>query len=56
MFDELAPGLEKVLTSGRSGVFLALCQACKRLSAKQGPFIEVLEVYVVNLKFNKTQL
>ncbi|KAK3918271.1 Nucleolar protein 9 [Frankliniella fusca] len=42
LFDELAPGMDKIIASGRSGVLLALCQACKRLSAKQGPFIEQL--------------
>ncbi|XP_026272695.1 nucleolar protein 9 [Frankliniella occidentalis] len=42
LFDEIAPGIDKIIASGKSGVLLALCQACKRLSAKQGPFIEQL--------------
>lgn len=42
VFDEMAPELDKLIASGKSGVVLALCQACKRLSAKQGLFIENL--------------
>ncbi|XP_034230095.1 nucleolar protein 9 [Thrips palmi] len=42
IFDELAPGMNKIIASGKTGVLLALCQVCKRLSVKQAEFIRHL--------------
>ncbi|GLV36333.1 uncharacterized protein CBL_08827 [Carabus blaptoides fortunei] len=42
MFDELASSFEDILVCGHSGVILAIGQTCKRLSAKQGNFIQSL--------------
>lgn len=44
IFDELAPGMDKVISCRNTGVLLTLCQACKRLSVKQGDFIQVSRI------------
>lgn len=42
MFDELQNKFKEILESGHSGVLLAIAQTCKRLSAKQGSFMQVV--------------
>lgn len=42
IFDELAPNIENLLRT-HTGVVHALCQACLRLCAKQGPFVQSLQ-------------
>lgn len=41
MFDELADAFADILKSGHSGVILSVAQGCKKLSAKQGSFMQV---------------
>ncbi|KAJ8925549.1 hypothetical protein NQ315_009389 [Exocentrus adspersus] len=41
MFDELTD-FESIFEAGHSGIILALAQTCKRLSAKQGSFVQNL--------------
>lgn len=41
MFDELGDHFDEVIEKGHPAVVLALAEACKRLSSKQGPFIQV---------------
>lgn len=41
MFDELADSFEDILKCGHSGVILSIAQACRKLSAKQGSFVQV---------------
>ena len=41
IFEELDSSFKQILDSGHSGVILAVGEACKRLIAKQGPFIQV---------------
>lgn len=41
MFDELADAFQDILLAGHSGVILSVAQACKKLSAKQGSFVQV---------------
>lgn len=42
IFNKLTPQLSKLLQNGRTGVVLAICKACERLSFKQGQFIQSL--------------
>lgn len=42
IFDELAPNTENLLRT-HTGVVHALCQACLRLCAKQGPFVQNIQ-------------
>ncbi|XP_018569686.1 nucleolar protein 9 [Anoplophora glabripennis] len=42
MFDELANDFQQIIETGHSGVILALAQTCKRLTAKQGSFVQNL--------------
>lgn len=42
VFDELSPSIENLLRS-HTGVVHALCKACLRLCAKQGPFVQCLQ-------------
>ncbi|KAJ8881332.1 hypothetical protein PR048_017813 [Dryococelus australis] len=42
MYDELGPHLDKLLASNNTGVLLSLGQACLRLTAKQGSFMQHL--------------
>lgn len=44
MFDELADHFQEIIGAGHSGVVLSLGQACKKLSAKQGNFVQVLYI------------
>ncbi|CAH0550818.1 unnamed protein product [Brassicogethes aeneus] len=40
MFDELADSFLEIVEAGHSGVILSLGQSCKRLSAKQGNYVQ----------------
>ncbi|CAG9762851.1 unnamed protein product [Ceutorhynchus assimilis] len=42
LFDELMDNFQDIIKQGHPGVLLAICQNCKRLSARQGPFIQSL--------------
>ncbi|KAL1501660.1 hypothetical protein ABEB36_006952 [Hypothenemus hampei] len=42
LFDEMSDHLWEVIEKGHPTIALALCQACKRLSTKQGLFIQFL--------------
>lgn len=42
MFDELQENFRDILECGHSGVLLALAQTCKRLSTRQGIFVQVV--------------
>lgn len=42
IFEEMAPSIDKLIASKFTGVLLSLCQACNRLSVKQGDFIKHL--------------
>lgn len=46
MFDELENDFEQIITTGHTGVILALSQTCKRLTAKQGSFVQNLMKYL----------
>lgn len=41
MFDELDDHFKEIIDMGHTGVILAIAETCKRLSAKQGPFVQV---------------
>lgn len=41
MFDELNDNFKKIIEVGHTGVLLSLGQACKRLGAKQGSYMQV---------------
>lgn len=43
IFDELAPNIESLLQIGHTGVVNAMAQACLRLCAKQGAFVQSLQ-------------
>lgn len=45
MFDELKDSFGEILESGHSGVLLALAQTCKRLTARQNKFIQVVFLF-----------
>lgn len=51
MFDELADNFFEIMKEGHTGVLYAIADGCKRLSAKQGPFVNVR-----NLNFNVIKL
>ena len=42
IFNQLTPQFANLLQNGRTGVVLAICKACDRLSFKQGQFIQSL--------------
>lgn len=42
IFDDLIEHLSDILTAGHSGIILAVAQACRRLGAKQGSFVQNL--------------
>lgn len=43
IFDELSPNIQNLLRIGHTGVVNALAQACLRLSAKQGAFVQSMQ-------------
>lgn len=45
MFDELSGSLNEIIDVGHTGVILALGQGCKRLSSKQGVFVQNIMKY-----------
>ncbi|KAK4886040.1 hypothetical protein RN001_002311 [Aquatica leii] len=45
MFDELSGSLNEIIDVGHTGVILALGQGCKRLSTKQGVFVQNIMKY-----------